>query len=265
MAEMVLKRKFSFQKSFCAKKEVSASKSATSPSCKTLANILNLRNYMREEYNIKSFNEFIELISQKFDYGFIYRGVENIENHLLIPSVGRYLETYIRNGFDKSKLLIDESNAFRIFYTEGIKDVKLENYWQWLALAQHHGLATRLLDWSYNPNVALFFSVAKACNEDGAVYVLDNKSEFLSVKEEKEIDPFNLKNQKVYLPTHITERIRAQSGLFTISPDPTIPLEKNVIARIRISKACKREIKLMLNNTVLNKKTDIFYAHIDRL
>ena len=36
MAEMVLKRKFSFQKSFCAKKEVSASKSATSPSCKTL-------------------------------------------------------------------------------------------------------------------------------------------------------------------------------------------------------------------------------------
>ena len=36
MAEMVLKRKFSFQKSFCAKKEVSASKSATSPSCKTM-------------------------------------------------------------------------------------------------------------------------------------------------------------------------------------------------------------------------------------
>ncbi len=40
MAEMVLKRKFSFQKSFCAKKEVSASKSATSPSCKTLCIIV---------------------------------------------------------------------------------------------------------------------------------------------------------------------------------------------------------------------------------
>lgn len=218
---------------------------------------------MTEEYNIKSLHEYIELISQKFEYGFIYRGVENIEKHLLIPSIGRYLEIYIENGFDKSKLLKDESDAFRIFYKEGLKDEKLENYWQWLALAQHHGLATRLLDWSYNPNVALFFCVAKASNEDGAVYILDRESEFLSVKEENELDPLQIKNQKVYLPSHVTERIRAQSGLFTISPDPTIPLEKNVVARIRVNKDCKQEIKLMLNKIGVHEKT--LFPDIDGL
>jgi hypothetical protein len=40
MAGLVLNLTFGFQKKFCSKKKVSASKSATSPSCKTLAVIL---------------------------------------------------------------------------------------------------------------------------------------------------------------------------------------------------------------------------------
>src|SRR5690606_15367924 len=195
-----------------------------------------------------------DLIGNEFDYGYIYRGVENIEEHLLIPSVGRYLKRYIECGHNKRRLLQDESNAFRIFYKEAINDVKLDNYWQWLALAQHHGLATRLLDWSYNPNVALYFCVDRACNEDGAVYVLNNKSEFLSTDEENKIDPFQLKSSKVYLPSHITGRIRAQSGLFTISADPTVPLTKDVVAQIRIKKEGKREIKHMLNKIGVHEK-----------
>lgn len=216
-----------------------------------------------QEYDVENLNQFVDLICRNFDYGHIYRGVENIEEHLLIPSVGRYLEKYIECGFNKERLLVDESNAFRIFYKEAVKDVKLDNYWQWLALAQHHGLATRLLDWTYNPNVALYFCVAKACNEDGAVYVLDKKSEFLSTDEENKIDPLQLKSSKVYLPSHITERIRAQSGLFTISPDPTVSLIKNVVAKIRIRKERKCEIKHMLNKIGVHEKA--LFPDIDGL
>jgi hypothetical protein len=45
-----------------------------------------------------------------------------------------------------------------------------QNDWECLALAQHHGLATKLLDWSFNPLVATFFAVSEEPCCDGVVY-----------------------------------------------------------------------------------------------
>jgi hypothetical protein len=156
---------------------------------------------------------------------FLFRGQPDGSD--LVPRIGR--PEYKYEPARENELMKKFGRAVRPFTRH------IESEWELIALAQHHGAPTRLLDWSTSPLVAAFFAVSSyPSDSDAKVYALprnggpverldvstgmtDNNGHFKG--------PYDIR-KGVYLletPT-VSLRISTQRGIFTLHGDPRTPL-----------------------------------------
>lgn len=96
---------------------------------------------------------------------YVFRGLSNVDYPLTT--------TLMRLGGNYAEM---EHHLLRNFRKYAKREVvEQDSVWNWLAVAQHHGLPTRLLDWTFSPHVAMHFATSRLdqFNRDGVIWTVD--------------------------------------------------------------------------------------------
>jgi hypothetical protein len=196
-----------------------------------------------EERHVQSFDEFSALMVKHYfrePWGsWIFRG-HSREDYALKPKLGR-VELTLRTRIELEMRLLDDFKNEAVHYVPRIP----VDDWEWLALAQHHGLPTRLLDWSYNPFKALYFAVGSNLERDGLLFALR-----AGAGDTAETGPFDINKPQKFIPSMVSNRLLVQEGLFTIHPNVDVPLDPNLpgweLEAVRIAAVLKKSIRYIL-------------------
>jgi FRG domain-containing protein len=226
---------------------------------------------------------------QRFRSPFAFRG-HSREGHPLASSLVRLAE----HGSDVKRLELALLRNFRK-YAHG-EATGADSIWDWLALGQHRGLPTRLLDWTYSPLVALHFATANTdeFGDDGMVWCVNfveaNKrlparlkrmlreegSDTFTVEmlgafgSLRDFDALSRDPFVVFLePPAVDRRILNQLALFSLMSSPAATLDRwlhhhpDLCRRIVIPAALKWEIRDKLDQANVNER--VLFPGLDGL
>jgi hypothetical protein len=221
----------------------------------------------------------------RFRSGFVFRGV---------PRESHCLETSLQTG----GYVAQERHLLSSFRKYALRNsVHGDWLWNWLSLAKHHGLPTRLLDWSYSPYVAMHFATQNVehFDEDAAIWCVDYSQtnqllprplRKLLADEDVNIFTAELLNRVApslaafdalsrrdfvlfFEPPSLDDRIVNQFALFSLPSSPSLPLEDLLkrrdatYRRIIIPAALKWEVRDKLDQANITER--VLFPGLDGL
>lgn len=280
---------------------------------------------MSTPFEIDSFQEYLKTVRDELPKGRVYfRGQEKLASagYPLRSSIGRYDFLKARTPYARDRLERDVLDVFANHLVTYVPHL-LRNDWERLAIAQHHGLPTRFIDWTTNPLVALYFAARKTETDDNdkplnsAVYVLiseptrfcdltrpaeptvtpvtdaatvvpgeagcttmvspvagydafgvtepdeessessssgddepaetDKHAENTGAEPPRVVSPFDIRQNVIYDPPHVSPRIRAQDGVLLACHRPLDPLDENHYLEIVIKHEAHDDIRRRLD------------------
>ncbi|HEX7153788.1 MAG TPA: FRG domain-containing protein [Thermoanaerobaculia bacterium] len=177
----------------------------------------------------------------RFRSNYVYRGV---------PRANHGLETSLQTGGFEAH----ERHLLTSFRKYALRNaVHGDSVWNWLSLAKHHGLPTRILDWTYSPYVAMHFAThdVKRFDEDASIWCVDYRktnallpAPLRQILEQEHVNLFTTEMLErvarsleefdalgkdfvaFFEPPSLDERIVNQFALFSLPSDARLSLDK---------------------------------------